>query len=316
MMKMDRRNFIKTAGMAGMAIPMANFSLAKPQLQKDMPICIFSKHLQWLDYDETAEVIKEIGFDGVDLTVRRGGHVKPENVEKNLPVAMEAFRKKDLVVPMMASNVNNAEEDIHQRVLKSASKEGIQFYRMGYLSYGDQPILQTLQGHASQMQKLAELNDELGITGVYQNHSGGRVGGPVWDVWHVLKDIDPDLIGVQYDVRHATVEGGYSWPRGMELLTPWIGNLVFKDFIWKKNDKGEWRATSVPLGEGMVDWPKFFELLKQWNVSGPVTMHYEYPILTEEEEKMSHSKKVKKTIEVMQKDLLTLRGWFEQHGLR
>jgi len=315
MLKMDRRNFIKTAGMAGMAIPLSNISLETPLAKPEMPICIFSKQLQWLNYDETARVIKEIGFDGVDLTVRRGGHVKSENVEKDLPVAVNAFKKQGLVVPMITTNVNNAEEGIHTRVLKAASKEGISYYRMGYLGYDDQPIPETLENHGKQLRHLAELNQELGITAVYQNHSGGRVGGPVWDIWYMIKDLKPDLVGVQYDVRHAIVEGGYSWYRGMELLKPWISNLVFKDFLWQQNENGEWKAVSVPLGEGMVDWPKFFELVKKWNISGPVSVHYEYPILTEEEQKLGKPAKVKRTIEVMQKDLQTLKGWFKEYGI-
>lgn len=312
---MDRRNFMKTAGMAGMAIPLTNISLANAKENTEMPICIFSKHLQFLNYEEAAEAAKAIGFDGMDLTVRRGGHVKPENVERDLPVAVNAFKKAGLQVPMMATNVNNAEEDIHLRVLKAASKEGIRFYRMGYLSYTDQPIPGTLEKYGQQLQRLAEVNDDLQMTGMYQNHAGGRVGGPVWDVWYMIKDLNPNQIGVQYDVRHATVEGGYSWPRGMELLKPWIGNLVFKDFKWEKNDKGDWRAVSVPLGEGMVDWPKYFQLLKEWNVRGPVSVHYEYPVLTGKEKEMSKSKKTERTIEVMRKDLLTLRGWFEKYRM-
>ncbi len=312
---MNRRNFIKTAGVAGMAIPLANISAAAPPAKSEMPICIFSKQLQWRDYDETAEVIKEIGFDGVDLTVRKGGHVKPENVEKDLPVAMEAFRQKDLVVPMITTNVNNATDDIHLRVLKAAGKEGIRYYRIGYFKYGDQPIPTTLENHGRDLKNLAQVNADLQITGMYQNHSGSMVGGPIWDIWYMIKDLDPELIGVQYDVRHATVEGGYSWNRGMELLKPWIGNLVFKDFKWEQKDNGERRAVSVPLGEGMVDWHRFFELVKKWNIKGPVSLHYEYPLLTEEEKQLSKPERKKRTIEVMQKDLLTLKGWFAKYGL-
>ena len=43
-------------------------------------ISIFSKHLQWLDYNGMAKVLSEIGFEGTDLTVRPGGHVLPERV--------------------------------------------------------------------------------------------------------------------------------------------------------------------------------------------------------------------------------------------
>jgi L-ribulose-5-phosphate 3-epimerase len=42
-----------------------------------LKICVFSKHLQWTDVKEAAAIARDIGFDGVDLTVRPGGHVLP-----------------------------------------------------------------------------------------------------------------------------------------------------------------------------------------------------------------------------------------------
>ena len=44
------------------------------------------------DYNEMSKVVAEMGFDGVDLTVRPQGHVLPERVEADLPKAVEAIR--------------------------------------------------------------------------------------------------------------------------------------------------------------------------------------------------------------------------------
>ena len=45
-----------------------------------LKVCVFSKHFQWTDVSEAAALAKQIGFDGIDLTVRKAGHVLPENV--------------------------------------------------------------------------------------------------------------------------------------------------------------------------------------------------------------------------------------------
>ncbi len=55
-----------------------------------MPFCIFSKHLQWLDYESMAGAAARLGFDGIDLTIRPGGHVPPEQAEEKLPRVVEA----------------------------------------------------------------------------------------------------------------------------------------------------------------------------------------------------------------------------------
>jgi L-ribulose-5-phosphate 3-epimerase len=107
---------------------------------------------------------------------------------------------------------------------------------------------------------------------------GRRVGGPVWDLHPLLKDRDPEFLGVQYDIRHATVEGAVSWPLGMKLMAPWIKTIDIKDFIWEENEKGEWKIKNVPLGEGMVNFKEYFELYKSMNIEAPVSIHYEYDL--------------------------------------
>ena len=42
-----------------------------------MQLVMFSKHLGALSIPEAGQAIKGLGFDGVDLTVRPGGHVEP-----------------------------------------------------------------------------------------------------------------------------------------------------------------------------------------------------------------------------------------------
>ncbi|HQF11253.1 MAG TPA: hypothetical protein PKV22_03150, partial [Paludibacteraceae bacterium] len=49
--------------------------------QEKLPVCIFSKHLQFLDWRSLGEKVTEMGFAGIDLTVRKDGHVEPAAVE-------------------------------------------------------------------------------------------------------------------------------------------------------------------------------------------------------------------------------------------
>src|SRR5690349_5795519 len=56
--------------------------------------CAFEKPLQFLAYDEVAEVMKTAGFDGIEAAVRPGGHVVPEKVEEDLPRFVDALKKR------------------------------------------------------------------------------------------------------------------------------------------------------------------------------------------------------------------------------
>ena len=306
---LTRRKFLAGLAAAGTGIPITGFAqnvgnIMKGKINK-RKICIFSKHLQWLNYDAMAETAAEIGFDGVDIPVRPKGHVLPEKVEDDLPVAVKAVRKAGLEVPMITTAITDTRDPHTEPILKTASQLGIGYYRMGYLSYDNsQGIAKSLESFKPRLRDLAALNQQYHIHGAYQNHAGTNVGASVWDLWYVIRDLDPRWIGCQYDIRHATVEGGYSWRLGLQLVSSFIKTTVIKDFKWAKGNSG-WRVQNTPLGEGMVDFKEYFELIKKMNITGPISMHFEYPI---EERRET-------TIPVMRKDIETLRSYLKNAGL-
>jgi sugar phosphate isomerase/epimerase len=279
----SRRNFIKKSILAGSFIPLAHGAAqgsapAKAQSASRLKVHVFSKHLQFLNYQDMAEVAAEIGFDGVDLTVRPKGHVLPERVESDLPKAVEAIRKTGLAHTMMTTAVENAANSIDKKLLETASRVGIEFYRMNWLSYPDKKnIPDAIMGFQQTIKDLGELNKKLKITGCYQNHSGDRAGASIWELWDMVQKADHQYTGVQYDIRHAVVEGGLSWRNGLRLIQPHIKILALKDFVWEKKN-GNYVVQNVPLGEGMVDFKTYFSLLKEYNINVPVSLHYEYPL--------------------------------------
>ena len=305
----QRRQFISTLTAAGITLPLSKLrGHQAPKISSDYKpvICIFSKHLQFLpNYQMMAEVAAEIGFDGVDLTVRPGGHVLPEDVEIDLPKAVKAIKEVGLKVPMIVTKITDPEDPIAETILRTAGELGIKYYRMGYLRFDEQlGVAKSLENLKSKFAALVGLNEKYNIVGTYQNHSGDRVGGPVWDLWELLKDLDPNWIGCQYDIRHATVEGAYSWPLGMDLLKSYIKTTAIKDFYWiKEND--QWKIKNCPLGDGMVDLKKYFTLYKKAHLSGPISMHFEYKHFSKSD---TLQVKRKNTIKVMKKDLNTSRS--------
>jgi L-ribulose-5-phosphate 3-epimerase len=252
----SRRTFMKNVSAAGAAVSITTlpsvYLKAGSKKPAKRPICIFSKHLQWLGYEEMAEISAEIGFDGIDLTVRPGGHVLPEKVTIDLLLAKKAADQAGMAMPMMTTAIIDPDDPLTEPIVKTAKDCGIQYYRMGYLKYEQEITIDAcLENYKPVMAKLAKLNETYKIHGAYQNHAGGNVGAPVWDLWPLLKDVNPDWLGCQYDIRHATLEGGHSWPLALKLLQNYIRCMVIKDFKWVEVE-GKWQAKNVPVGEGMV----------------------------------------------------------------
>jgi sugar phosphate isomerase/epimerase len=265
---------------------------------------VFSKHLQFLDYKDMAEAAAELGFDGVDLTVRNGGHVLPDRVKDDLPRAVEAIKGAGLLADMMATNVNNIWEQEYRNVLQTGAKLGIKWYRLGYFRLNPQrSIPEELADFNDKMKELAKLNHSLGLIGGYQNHAGNYVGSNIWEIWKILQGTEVNALGCQYDIRHAVVEGGLSWETGLRLIHQKINCIVLKDFIWKK-EGAQWKVVNVPLGQGMVDFKTYFKLLKTYGLDVPVSIHFEYDLGGAEhgERKVTDTDR-KRVFEAMKRDV-------------
>lgn len=279
-MRISRREFMTTAAAttAGVAIGPSLFSNPAGEGAPVQSLCAFTKCLQFVDYERLGETLAFAGFNGADLAVRPDGHVRPEKVTAELSKVVEVLKKSGISVPMITTAITDADDPLTERILGVASELGIKYYRTGYFSYDQtKAITENLDIHKRSIEKIVKLNRKYGIHGGYQNHSGTGVGAPVWDLYWLLKDFDPAYIGVQYDVCHATCEGGKSWPLGMKLLAPWIKTTDIKDFIWKKVN-AQWQITYLPLGKGMVDFDAYLSLYTSLKISCPISIHFEYEL--------------------------------------
>lgn len=277
----SRRQFLTSAALAGTVAPLLQTPLIARNKTADneiLKVNVFSKHLQFLNYQDMSQVAKEIGFDGIDLTIRPKGHVLPENVETDLPRAVEAMKKAGFSPNMFCTAVEDAKNPVDKKLLETAAAQGFKYYRMNWYRYGkEKTIPEYIQQYQEKITDLSYLNKKLGLVGCYQNHAGRMVGASLWEIWEILQKANQSTMGAQYDIRHATLEGGLSWQTGFELIQPHIKTIVIKDFMWDKTN-GKWGPKNVPLGEGMVDFKTYFKLLKTAGINVPLCLHFEYPL--------------------------------------
>lgn len=315
---MSRRTFMNTLATAGALLPVAGLAnKLSPVLpaKSERLICVFSKHLQWLGIPEMAKAVADLGYDGIDLTVRKEGHIEPEQAAAELPKAVAQIRKAGLEVPMIVTNITDPQDPFTEPILKAAAQAGVKYYRTNWVNYDPKlGVLKTLEHYKKQFQDLADLNKKYNIQGAYQNHSGTNVGAAVWDIYELLKNIDPRWLGVQYDIMHATAEGGESWVNGLDLLQKQVNSLDIKDFYWAKED-GKWQHQLVPLGQGMINFKKFFSLIKQYNISGPLSIHLEYELGGADQGKKQITIPKEEVFAAMKRDLQTLRTMLQEAGL-
>lgn len=316
---MERRNFIQTSGLSAAGITLAGKGIANVNASgKSLkrPLCAFTKCLQFLNFDQIAEVLARLEFDGADITLRPGGQIEPENAKAELPKAVKTLQKSGISMPLMVTAVTDTDNPVDITLLQVAADSGVLHYRMGWLPYDlTKTIQQNLDSFKGKFERLAKLNEKLGIHGGYQNHSGLHVGAPVWDLYDLVKDVDPKYLGVQYDIRHAVTEGGYSWILGMKRVEPWIKTICIKDFVWGKDPKGAWRHQNVLLGEGMVNFDEFLKEYGSLNIEAPISIHFEYDLGGAESGKKETTMDHEKIYGMMKKDLDWFRASMNKNGI-
>ena len=241
------------------------------------PICLFSKHLPMLDGRNLGRTVKGLGFDGVDLTVRPKGHVEPARVAQDLPVFVEAIRAEGAVVPMITTDLHSDTEPAADPTLETAARLGIPFFKCGYFYYKFADVRRELDAAGRQLRSLANLAARSGMKLGFHNHTG-YIGGLVWDIAPTFDTLDSKWAGYYFDVRHAVAEGGDAgWRSAFGVVAPRLFMIAIKDFYWERTAKG-WRQVNCPLGEGMVDWPRYFRMLAEADFHGPLSLHLEYDL--------------------------------------
>ncbi|MBL7201104.1 MAG: sugar phosphate isomerase/epimerase [Anaerolineae bacterium] len=247
-----------------------------------MKLMLFSKHLGALSVAQAGRAMAELGFQGVDLTVRPGGHVLPENARAELPRAVRTLRDLGLEVPLITTGILSATDPYAADIFEAAGETGVPELKLGYWQYSAFGTFRQRMDEASRLlDGIEELALRTGVRAVIHTHSGDHMSALAPVVWYWIVDRDPSAIGAYADPAHMVVEGGLAgWRMGLDLLGERIVVVAFKDYVWQPEvgPSGKPRMVRVakPLSEGMVPWPEVLACLRQVGFDGWISLHREY----------------------------------------
>jgi sugar phosphate isomerase/epimerase len=278
---LSRRDFLCASSVVALAgrFPLATGeTVPKPSGEGYKGIfCLFSKPFPEMNWRQLAHSAKDAGFGGIDLTVRKEGHVLPERVTEDLPKAVAEIRKRGLEVPMITTELLSAADPAARPIFQTAANLSIPFYKPGYYQYRFIDVRKELEAAGKEFRSLAELGQEYGMQAGFHNHAG-IVGAPVWDIARVIDTLDRKWAGYYFDLNHATAEGGVAgWKIATNLVIPRLKMVAVKDFYWENTSRG-WAPKNCPLGDGMCHWNDFLAAMAQANFHGPISLHLEYEI--------------------------------------
>jgi len=299
----SRRDFLRTTSAALAGLWAGNAVGATSVAGGAGPeVSLFTKHLIGLSHRDLAAAVARIGVAHIEAPVRPGGHVLPAQVEVELPKLVEALAANGIAISMLTTGINEVSDATRtEAVLRTAKALGIKRYRMNWYAYaGDRPLWAQLEEIKPRLRDLVALSREIGIQPCYQNHSGPKnVGAAVWDMAALMREHRPEELAWSFDIMHATIEGGLSWPNHVKLARERLAMAYFKNFRWQGRV-----VEPCALAEGVVD-AGYVRQLKASAYRGPVCLHVEYL-----KGGVGDAGYLERAIEASRQDLATLRSWW------
>lgn len=244
-MALSRRRFLAAAAAASRLV-------AQPKVRTGPLICLYSHLIPDVEYFDLGPILSGMGFDGCDLSVQPGGTVEPQQISVDLVRAIESMQGRGLEVPLITTNFLSATEPWARNVIYIAGGSGVPFFRGGYWRFPGA--------------RLAEMKTQIvGLAGVGRAYKMG-MGVPNTAGETVIADLDPNWVGYDFDPSQATPD------LPLERAMPRVKMFMLRD---ARRQNGQ--LTPCPLGDGIVDWGKFFDTLAHAKFSGPLTLQSDYP---------------------------------------
>jgi sugar phosphate isomerase/epimerase len=244
--------------------------------------CAFTESFQEWPVHKVCEKFHDIGLDGLDLTVRPGGHIQPDQAAAKLPDAVKAAKDSGVRILMLTTGINEADKNA-EVILDKCAELGIERIKLGYFPYKNFGTLITAIDEArTRISRVAKLAQKYNVLPCVHIHSGPIIpnSGPV--AYLLFRDFKPGEVGAYVDPMHMTAEGGLDgWRQGLDLIAPWISLSSVKNSIWVKGARDKagqqrWEMKKCPVADGMAPIPDFMATLRKIGYRGLFSLGSEY----------------------------------------
>lgn len=271
---LDRRNFLKTAGMALATAPWA--ASATSALAEETPK-MMKKAVKWgmiqLDGSilDKFKLLKQLGFDGVELDAPSSlnkDEVLKARDETGLPihgVVDSAHWRDTLSHPdpeVRARGVSALEQALRDAKLYGASTVLlVPAVVSKEVSYADAYVRSQ-----AEIKKVLPLAGELGIKIALENVWNNFLLSPLEEARYIDELASPQ-VGAYFDVGNVL---RYGWPEHwIRVLDKRILKVDIKEFSLKRMaEEGLWKGFQVELLAGDCDWPTVMKALRDVGYQG------------------------------------------------
>jgi sugar phosphate isomerase/epimerase len=219
------------------------------------------------------ELVADMGFDAVELPVRPGYQVTPDDVTTALPAAVRELARAGIAVTSIASGTDEA-------TFAACADAGVPFIRImvpigsgGYAATGAE-MRRTLAG-------LSERAERHGVRVAVQPHYDDYIADSS-ELFALLQDVDARFVVAIWDAAHDALARKRP-EHGLERLWPWLGMVNLKSAYYERVDdrasaQGDpvWEPVFTDARSGMAEWGRAIRYLVEREFAGPICLTAEY----------------------------------------
>lgn len=262
-----------------------------------MKFGVFSVSMPEYDIEQTARVLNELGFDGVEWRVsnpppkekpqdytfeRRYWSYNLSTLDIN-DIESEAVKAKKLCdeykldIYSLTTYLRPHESEAVDKVLKAASSIGCKNIRVFPPNYDEKENYRNLFARTVEDLKVIEkLASKYGVRVNLEIHMGNIIPSAS-AAYRLASNFDPKHVGIIYDPGNMVHEGFENYKLGVELLGEYLAYIHVKNAVWNmtetlENSAQVWKPVWAPFKKGYANLTKLLTVLKEIGYDGYISI--------------------------------------------
>jgi len=223
---------------------------------------------------DLARFVRGLGFEGMELPVRPGYQVLPENVGRDLPCSARLLAEHGLKIFSVAP----PGEPLGEPFIAACAEAGVPVIRV-MAPIGDDGYLASVARLQREYDALLPLLERYGVQLGVQNHYGPTVCNAM-GLRHLIERYDPRLIGAVWDAAHNALNGEDP-EMAIDIVWSHLCMVNLKNATWRRIEgpEGEavkWRPWWTTGPQGLASWPRVAAELRRRDYHGVICLTAEY----------------------------------------
>lgn len=238
---------------------------------------LFPKFFRQMSQEQLMDYCVKEGIDGPTVMVREGYWTEPSRLKETLPGYVRCARERGLEVKYADTPIDFKDEKKTDEMYDALASNGISMLRLAYMERdGDRNPRAFADAGRRYAETASGYAEKYGVRSVIQLH-GGFYPHNASCAWGMVKDLNPQYIGVKIDPGNNFAQEGYEkFGYQIRLLGEYIAAIGAKDGaplkIGDPNIAKGWTRPFLPAFAGMADYPAIFPILKEIGFTGPAIL--------------------------------------------